>query len=128
MKNNVKICPYCEEEFNAVRLNQNFCCKKHQWTYYNQNKAMNSKLEIRKINSSLRKNYNILRKLIELNSGYDISFPLQKAKKLGFATELYTSSNELPSQNTIIYRIYDLYFYFDKRNNIIIPDPKTLFI
>jgi len=62
-----KICPYCEEQFEANRINQTYCSHRCKYTFNNR-KRKKRENETGYVNNTLRKNYSILKVLFNNNN------------------------------------------------------------
>lgn len=113
IENYLKTCPFCEQEYEASRLNQTYCsalCK----TRYNNYKAKKAKINYeyttRKHNKILWLNRNILMKYV----GQEIDVELLKREgfQLNFITSFFM---EKKTKNNILF-VYDFkYFFLNER-------------
>ncbi len=108
-----KVCPVCEQQYEANRLNQVYCstqCKSR----YNNHKASNSKLTYNAITEKKNKELWKNRGILEMFEGQEVNIDMLKKMgfKLNYVTNFYLD-NKL-KKNVLV--VYDFaYIFLDEK-------------
>ena len=113
----IKVCPVCEEEYEANRLNQTYCstqCKAR----FNNNKARKNKLSYSSVtekkNKVLWKNREILSD--HQDSTVEVKFLEKVGFKLNYVTNFFLDKKL--NQNVLVVYDYAYYFITEKKIKI----------
>ncbi len=108
-----KVCPVCERQYEANRLNQTYCttlCKAR----YNNHKAKNNKLNYNAITEKKNKILWKNRGILEMFEGQELNIDI--LKKMGFKLNYVTnfSLNKKLEKNVLV--VYDFaYIFLDEK-------------
>lgn len=84
-----KVCPYCEVEFEAKRINQKFCRNKCKYTFNNRKRKEKS-LEKHLQQEILDRNHNVLSILYQSSKGLGRRVSKEELVKRGFSFVFFT--------------------------------------
>lgn len=91
-------CPYCDERFEARRINQKFCTPRCKYTHNNRKRDKRNQVS-KRVNKLIRMNYTILENLLEQQGEGRAEIPLEQLKGRGFNFTYHTHDTELKDKS-----------------------------
>ncbi|MCH8904347.1 MAG: hypothetical protein IIA45_10585 [Bacteroidetes bacterium] len=107
----IKICPTCENEFEARRADQEFCSVQHKSEYHNQ-RARTKRSIFKEVDNYLHRNRDILDRLFFLSEG-EKKFSRSYMINAGFKPSFFNGIKTERSTGHKLFLVYDYAFMYD---------------
>ena len=114
-----KVCPYCEEQFTANRINQKFCSSRCKYTFNNRLRKKREK-EKAPVSIALNKNHSIVKELFQRYKG-EKKISETRLVNMGFSFDYITQLGNIKGKgrglgiyNFALYEMEAGYYIIDK--------------
>jgi hypothetical protein len=114
MKNEERLCPYCQETFQPSRKNQIYCSYECQYSHYNERKALRRE-EAQKTINKILKNWEALYSVMSKNQLNDCTVDEAVLLKKGFTPGYITHMGADPADQSKIYCICEFCYKINGR-------------